>query len=85
MNQTYFQQFTKQVKKFKSGKEIGEFLEAILTPAELEQIPTRLQIIKMLKKGIPQAEISAKLKTGIATVTRGSRMIKEGKFKNIWG
>src|SRR4051812_35652401 len=34
--------------------EMVEFLKGILTPQELEEIPVRLQIVKMLKQGIPQ-------------------------------
>ncbi len=64
-------------------KEMEDFLIGLLTPKELEEIPTRLEIVKMLKKGIPQHEISEKLKVGIGTVTRGSKEIKNGRFKNI--
>lgn len=60
-----------------------DFLEGILTPTEREDIPVRLQIIKMLKQGMPQREIAEKLGVGIATVTRGSREIKQGRFNAI--
>jgi len=67
----------------KSKKELMNFLEGILTPKELEEIPMRLQIVKMLKKGIPQHAIAEELGIGIATVTRGSKEIKRGKFIGI--
>ncbi|CAN5132337.1 hypothetical protein BH09PAT1_BH09PAT1_8280 [soil metagenome] len=67
----------------KTKKELTNFLEGILTPKELEEIPMRLQIVKMLKKGIPQHQIAQELRIGIATVTRGSKEIQKGKFKNI--
>ncbi len=35
----------------KTRQDLGDFLLGILTPKELEEIPTRLQIVKMLKKG----------------------------------
>ncbi len=41
-----------------------DFLLGILTPKELEEIPTRLRIVKMLKKGIPQHNIAKELKRG---------------------
>jgi len=69
--------------EIKNYKELYEFLTAILTPAEFTQISKRLQIIRLLKKKVPQVEISEKLKIGIATVTRGSRMLNEGRFKNV--
>lgn len=60
-----------------------DFLVGILTPKEREEIPIRLQIVKDLKSGIPQREIAGKLKVGVATVSRGSREIKKGRFKVI--
>lgn len=68
--------------KIKSGEEMLDFLKGILTPNELDQLSTRLQIVKMLKKGIQQQQIAKKLKVGIATVTRGSRELKNNRFKN---
>ena len=67
----------------KSKSELENFLEGILTPKELDEIPMRLQIVKMLKKGIPQHQIAEELGIGIATVTRGSKEIQKGKFKYI--
>lgn len=67
----------------KSKKELENFLEGILTPKELEEIPMRLQIVKMLKKGTTQHVIAEELGIGIATVTRGSKEIKRGKFIGI--
>lgn len=67
----------------KSREEMLNFLEGILTPKELLEIPMRLQIVRMLKKGVPQHEIAEKLHIGIATVTRGSKELQRGNFKYI--
>ncbi len=67
----------------KTDKEMQEFLKGIFTPQELEEIPTRLQIVKKLKQGIPQHQIAKELNVGVATVTRGSKEIKKGRFSNI--
>lgn len=67
-------------------KEIAlAFLKNILTPAELEEIATRLQIVKLLKKGVSQRKVAEKLKVSIGTVSRGARELKYGVpgFKNI--
>ncbi|MFA6435701.1 MAG: Trp family transcriptional regulator [Candidatus Gracilibacteria bacterium] len=56
-----------------------DFLSAVLTPAELEEVARRLQIFKLLKQGMPQHQVSEKLKVGIETVSRGSRELKYGK------
>lgn len=67
----------------KSEAEILDLLKGLLTLGELEEIARRLQIVKLLKEGVSQREIAEKLKVGIATVTRGSKEIKQGRFKNI--
>jgi TrpR family transcriptional regulator, trp operon repressor len=67
----------------KSEIEMEKFLKGILTFKELEEIPTRLEIIRMLKKGMPQQKIASQLGVGVATVTRGSKELKIGRFKNI--
>lgn len=67
----------------KTEKEMHEFLLGILTPKELIELPTRLEIVKMLKNGVAQHAIAEKLGVGIATVTRGSKAIQEGNFKNV--
>ena len=64
-------------------EEMADFLHGILTEQELEEIPQRLMIVKMLKQGIPHHEIAKKLHVGVATVTRGSKEIQKGRFKNI--
>ena len=53
------------------------YLETFFTPQELEAVAHRLEIVRLLEKGVPQREIAARLGVGIATVTRGSRARKE--------
>ncbi|MBI2018168.1 transcriptional regulator [Candidatus Daviesbacteria bacterium] len=67
----------------KARDQMEDFLLGILTPKELEEIPTRLSIVKMLKKGLPQHRIAEKLRVGIATVTRGSKELQKGRFKAV--
>lgn len=69
--------------KIKTKEEMEDFLLGILTPKELEEIPMRLSIVKMLKAGIRQHEIAEDLGVGIATVTRGSRELRKGRFKVV--
>jgi TrpR family transcriptional regulator, trp operon repressor len=52
-------------------------LSALLTPNEISEMQHRLEIFVLLKKGVPQREIAKQLGVGIATVTRGSRALKE--------
>ncbi len=69
--------------KMNTEVKMRNFLEGILTPKELEEIPTRLQIIKKLKKGEKQHKIAEELGIGIATVTRGSKEIQRERFKYV--
>lgn len=83
MNEKYFNELIEELMKIKDKKVMRNFLEGLFTPQELEEIPTRVQIVKMLKKKIPQLKIAEKLGIGIATVTRGSMEVKKGRFVNI--
>lgn len=69
--------------KIDSKNEMLDFLEGILTPKELIELPHRLAIVKMLKRGISHHDIAGKLGVGVATVTRGSKEIQRGRFKNV--
>ena len=69
--------------KNKTNSDMLDFLKGILTPRELDELTTRLQIIKLIKKGLPHQEIARRLKVGVATVTRGSRELRLGRFSKV--
>ncbi|MFH1832905.1 MAG: Trp family transcriptional regulator [Candidatus Levyibacteriota bacterium] len=77
------EELIKTILEIRTEKEMHDFLLGILTPKELLEIPNRLEIVKMLKKGVPQHEIVSKLHVGIATVTRGVRELQKGRFYNV--
>lgn len=54
-------------------------LKVLLTPNEISEMMSRLKIIALLDEGVPQRDIAKQLGVGIATVTRGSRALKELK------
>ena len=83
MNKKTFDYFVKTLLSIENKKEMQNFLFGLLSKKELEDLPKRLQIVKMLKLGISQREISKKLEVGIATVTRGSKEIKRGNFEYV--
>ena len=57
-------------------KLIQEFLESILTPAELVAISSRWEIVKMLDKGVSQRKIAKELHLSLCKITRGSKELK---------
>ena len=72
-------------KSAKNKQFLKEFLADLLTPEELEHLALRWQIVKFLNKGFTQREVSRELKVSIATITRGSRVLrnKYGAFNKI--
>lgn len=58
-------------------------LEVLLTPKERLEIDQRIEIIKRLEKGQSQHKVASELGVGIATVTRGSKVIRNNSYQNI--
>jgi len=75
----YIGQLADVITQLKDKKTVLDFLHNILTPKELEEIAKRLQIVKMLRKGVPQRKIAEKLQVSIGTVSRGSRELQYGR------
>jgi len=69
--------------KANTKDKIENLLRGLLTPKELEEFAKRIQLVRMLKKGVAQHEIAEKLGMGVATVSRGARELKLGNFKTI--
>jgi len=69
--------------KNKDLENMVDFLHGVLTTKELLELSTRIEIVRMLKKGTPQHAIAEELGVGVATVTRGSKEIQQGRFKNV--
>ena len=61
----------------KSSEEMEKALSDLLTASELDEVAKRLQIFEMLAEGVPQRQIAESLGVGIATVSRGSNVLKK--------
>ena len=72
----YMQDLAEHFLTAKDPESMNKILHGILTPSELSEISKRLQIFRLLESGMPQRQIAEKLGVGIATVTRGSRALK---------
>lgn len=79
MNEEYVKQLAEVIASIKDRKVAEDFLRNILTPADLDEISVRLQIFKLLFKGLPQREVAEKLGVSIGTVSRGARELKYGE------
>lgn len=82
-NEGFLRELVNELLKHDSPEKLEDFLHGILTEGELDEVAMRLQIVKLLKAGVPQKEIAEKLGVGIATVTRGSKELQKGRFKGI--
>ena len=69
--------------KLKSIKEFNNMLEVLLTPKERLEIDQRIEIIKRLEKGHSQHKIASELGVGIATVTRGSKVVRNDSYQHV--
>ncbi len=73
----HFDEFVEFLLQARDASELAALLHALLTPAELRELPNRLKITQLLKEGVPQRDIAKRLGVGIATVTRGSKAMSE--------
>ena len=78
-----FKTFTSIVHEIRDKELLEDFLLAVTTPKERAELGMRVEIIARLLDGEPQAKIAADLGVGVATVTRGSKELKAGRFKAL--
>lgn len=60
---------------------LEDLLVGITTPKEREEFARRIEIVSLLLQGVSQRQISERLGVGIATVTRASKELAQGRFK----
>lgn len=64
--------------KLKSYQQVINFLRDLLTPKELEEFANRLEIARLLKKGMSYKKIAQETKTSTTTVTRVAHWLFRG-------
>lgn len=86
MNKTHFNEVCGAFLNLKTPREVKLFLEDILTPQEIKSVTERLQIFKLLAKGVPQREICATLNVSISKVSRGAHAwrVSQGGVATAW-
>ncbi len=59
-------------------QDLEAFFDDLLTPAEVANIGERWELVKLLAEGRSQRAVAAAVGAGVATVTRGARILKYG-------
>ncbi len=77
---THMESLCRLLLQAKDATELERLLEDLLTPQEREALAERWQIIQALAEGRTHREIAKSLKTSVATVGRGSRVVQFGKI-----
>jgi TrpR family transcriptional regulator, trp operon repressor len=78
---TNFNDFIDTIHAIHDRQLLEDFLVAVTTEKERRELPQRVQIVRRLIDGTPQLKIAQDLGVGIATVTRGSKELSQGRFK----
>lgn len=76
-----FNDFTSLIHSIRDKELLDDFLIGVTTDKERSELAQRVEIIKRLIGGEPQQKIASDLGVGIATVTRGSKELAQGRFK----
>ena len=63
---------------FKTEQEVANFLRDLFTIKEIEEFSNRLEMAKLLKKGMSYKAIAKKLKVSTTTVTRTAHWLFHG-------
>ncbi|MBI5127678.1 helix-turn-helix domain-containing protein [Candidatus Roizmanbacteria bacterium] len=64
--------------KLKTEQEVANFLRDLLTIKEIEEFSNRLEMARLLKKGLSYKAIAKKLKVSTTTVTRTAHWLFRG-------
>ena len=68
--------FVTALQSISSEKEMSQFLQEILTEAELRDIELRWKLMEKLRAGDTQRHIAQELGVSLCKVTRGNKILK---------
>lgn len=63
--------------KIEDVQQIQRLLGEILTPSEQRDLALRWELMRRLKKGIPQRQIAKELGISLCKITRGAKILKQ--------
>lgn len=78
-----FKDFVDFVYSIRGYDEFSDFLDGITSDTDKENLPKRVDIVKKLLAGEAQQKIAGELGVGVATVTKGSKLLSDGYFKAL--
>ncbi len=78
-----FEEFINIVASIKDVEILEDFLVGITTEKERGELAQRIEIVRQLLSGAPHQQIAKNLGVGVATVTRGSKELSQGRFKYL--
>ena len=78
-----FTNFITLVALLQDKNDLEDFLVGITTGKERNELAQRVEIVRQLLDGVPQQQIAKNLGVGVATVTRGSKELSQGRFKYL--
>jgi TrpR family trp operon transcriptional repressor len=58
---------------------MAQFLQEILTPAELHDLALRWELMNKLSQGDSQRQIASELGISLCKITRGAKILKDGQ------
>lgn len=74
--------FIKLVAAAQSPEQLDDLMQALFTYEERDQMALRIELLaELLRKQKPQRQIARELGVSIATITRGSNLLKSIKTK----
>jgi TrpR family trp operon transcriptional repressor len=73
----YIRELCRVLAETKDRELLEAFLACLLTPSEMADIAARWALVKELREGTPQREISKNLGLSLCKITRGSRELKK--------
>lgn len=76
-----YSDFIDLIYSIRDKKLLEDFVLGLTTPGERKELAQRVEIVKLLLEGKPQHDIAHELGVGVATVTRASKELSQGRFK----
>lgn len=81
MKDQKFRKFVEYVYSIRDYDYYSDFLDGITSDKDKENLPKRVEIVKRLLTGQNHHKIADDLGVGVATVTKGSKLVNQGYFK----